>query len=203
MIMYNTTSELILNLLKEKGKVIQKDIYTKYGIGDSSKVSRIVKKLIDLGIVKRQLIKLNNNNYSYLLIYTPSSYLEVHENHEKDSLLYGEELIRLGICDNISETSTLVAKFSKALKLTKLTEERAKSLVRNYISEIGCTMYTPKTIAAAAIYIACKTSENVQDIRSQDEISEVAGCTSVSIRNIYPKILKTCGIEWELNEWGH
>jgi DNA-binding Lrp family transcriptional regulator len=190
--MYSTTSELILNLLKEKGKVIQKDIYTKYGIGDSSKVSRVVKKLIDLGVVKRLLIKLNNNNYSYLLIYTPS-YLEIHE---KYSLIYGEELIKLGICDNISEINTLVTKFSKALKLTKPTEERAKSLVRNYISEIGCTMYTPKTIAAAAIYIACKTSKNTQDIRSQNEISEVAGCTSASIRRIYPKILKTCGIEW-------
>jgi transcription initiation factor TFIIB len=81
----------------------------------------------------------------------------------------------------------LLAKMTSSLNISKDIENRASEIIQIAKKNCNLTGKDPKGIAAAAIYLAALEMNNR---RSQSEVSKVAEITEVTLRNRYKELLK-------------
>ncbi len=106
--------------------------------------------------------------------------------------IYRFTLRELGI--NLSPTTPIdyIPRFCSALGLSKDVEIKAIDILNKAMNMQLTSGRGPTGVAAAAIYIA---SVLIGERRTQQEISEVAGVTEVTIRNRYKEIAEKLEIE--------
>jgi transcription initiation factor TFIIB len=86
----------------------------------------------------------------------------------------------------------LITKYVSALKVSGVTEQLCRKIMVQ-AKEKRLTMgRAPEGITAAALYIACRLSE---EHRTQGELSKTAQITEVTIRNRYKELVKELDIE--------
>jgi len=79
-----------------------------------------------------------------------------------------------------------VSRFSSDLKLNPKTQTKALDIVQTAVKAEITSGRSPKGIAAGALYIASKISD---DKRTQAEIAKVADVTEVTVRNSYKQLV--------------
>jgi transcription initiation factor TFIIB len=85
---------------------------------------------------------------------------------------------------------SFVRRLASSLDLDDETERRANELLRNAEGTGVFNGKSPVGLAAAAIYAA---GQLTGDSRTQDEVSEVAEVSNVTIRNRYKELLEAEG----------
>ncbi|MFX1449331.1 MAG: transcription initiation factor IIB family protein [Promethearchaeota archaeon] len=85
------------------------------------------------------------------------------------------------------KATELIAKMASNLQISKETENRALEIIQIAKKNRNLTGKDPKGIAAAAIYLAALEMNNR---KSQSEVSKVAEITEVTLRNRYKELLK-------------
>ena len=85
-----------------------------------------------------------------------------------------------------------VARFGSELGLSGETQAKALELIRKFERREGTSGVAPHGVAAAAIYIAGKLME---EPRTEEEVADAAGITSVTVRNRKRQMCEVLGIE--------
>jgi transcription initiation factor TFIIB len=87
-----------------------------------------------------------------------------------------------------------VPRFASRLRLKPRTEGRALDFVRQAVRQERVSGKDPKSVAAAALYIA---SILEAEPRTQRDVSEATGVTEVTIRNRYKELVTALGITFD------
>lgn len=87
-----------------------------------------------------------------------------------------------------------VPRFSSRLRLSPTTEAKAMAFVRDAVRAEVTSGKDPKSMAAAALYIA---SILHGEPRTQRDVSEATGVTEVTIRNRYKELVSSLGITFD------
>jgi transcription initiation factor TFIIB len=86
----------------------------------------------------------------------------------------------------------LITKYVSALKISGVTEQLCRKIMVQAKEKRLTIGRAPEGITAAALYIACRLSE---EHRTQGELSKTAQITEVTIRNRYKELVKELDIE--------
>lgn len=89
-----------------------------------------------------------------------------------------------------------IPRFSSRLRIQPTTEAQALTFVKEAILREVVSGKDPKSVAAAALYIACILKG---EPRTQRDVSEATGVTEVTIRNRYKELVKALGITFEFS----
>ncbi len=100
----------------------------------------------------------------------------------------------LGIALAPVSPEAYVPRFSSRLRLKPETEGRAMEFVRQALLAERVSGKDPKSVAAAAIYVA---SILAGEPRTQRDVSEATGVTEVTIRNRYKELVTALGVEFD------
>lgn len=87
-----------------------------------------------------------------------------------------------------------VPRFSSRLRLGPATEAAALAFVKEAVLREVVSGKDPKSVAAAAIYVACILKG---EPRTQRDVSEATGVTEVTIRNRYKELVTALGISFD------
>jgi transcription initiation factor TFIIB len=89
-----------------------------------------------------------------------------------------------------------IPRFSSRLRLDPKTEALALSFVKEAVQREVVSGKDPKSVAAAALYIACILKG---EPRTQRDVSEATGVTEVTIRNRYKELVTALGITFDFS----
>jgi transcription initiation factor TFIIB len=87
-----------------------------------------------------------------------------------------------------------IPRFASRLRLKPETEALALNFVKEAVLQEKVSGKDPKSVAAAALYIACILKG---DPRTQKDVSEATGVTEVTIRNRYKELVQSLGITFD------
>jgi transcription initiation factor TFIIB len=90
-----------------------------------------------------------------------------------------------------------IPRFSSRLRLAPTTEALALNFVKEAVLREVVSGRDPKSVAAAALYIACILKG---EPRTQRDVSEATGVTEVTIRNRYKELVTTLGITFDFGK---
>ena len=89
-----------------------------------------------------------------------------------------------------------IPRFSSRLRLAPQTEALALNFVKEAVLREVVSGKDPKSVAAAALYIACILRG---ETRTQRDVSEATGVTEVTIRNRYKELVTSLGITFDFS----
>lgn len=89
-----------------------------------------------------------------------------------------------------------IPRFASRLRLKPETEALALRFVKQAVQREVVSGKDPKSVAAAALYIACILQG---EPRTQRDVSEATGVTEVTIRNRYKELVSALGISFDFN----
>lgn len=100
----------------------------------------------------------------------------------------------LGIALAPVSPESYIPRFSSRLRINPLTEALALKFVKEAVLQEVVSGKDPKSVAAAALYIACILKG---EPRTQRDVSEATGVTEVTIRNRYKELVTSLGISFD------
>jgi transcription initiation factor TFIIB len=89
-----------------------------------------------------------------------------------------------------------IPRFASRLRLAPQTEALSLSFVKEAVLREVVSGKDPKSVAAAALYIACILRG---ETRTQRDVSEATGVTEVTIRNRYKELVTSLGITFDFS----
>ena len=90
-----------------------------------------------------------------------------------------------------------IPRFASRLRLAPTTEALALNFVKEAVLREVVSGKDPKSVAAAALYIACILKG---ETRTQRDVSEATGVTEVTIRNRYKELVAALGITFDFTQ---
>jgi len=87
-----------------------------------------------------------------------------------------------------------IPRFASRLRIQPTTEASALAFVKEAILREVVSGKDPKSVAAAALYVACILKG---EPRTQRDVSEATGVTEVTIRNRYKELVSALGISFD------
>lgn len=87
-----------------------------------------------------------------------------------------------------------IPRFASRLRINPETEALALGFVKQAVLEEVVSGKDPKSVAAAALYVACILKG---EARTQKDVSEATGVTEVTIRNRYKELVTSLGITFD------
>lgn len=107
------------------------------------------------------------------------------------------EILPKDMVDKIKTTNSLVyiPQITNKLELSPEVEIYAKTILNEALKNGMIAGKSPRSLAAAAVYIACLLTNNK---KTQKEIAEIAGVTEVTIRNRSKELIRGLNVEINL-----